>query len=201
MWNLPNILTLARLGVLPVIVFLVWPGIERRDTAFWSGVIFGVGSLLDMVDGAIARRYNLVTVFGKFLDPLADKLFYLVTLIALLQLPGPRVPPILVMIILMRELAITGLRGIAVSEGIVIAAGEGGKLKSTFATLGGTFLLVHYPYVLDFGFGALSVNFHRVGLWLTLLSVAFSLVSGAGYVRGFVRAMKEKAAGGSRKAV
>ena len=68
-----------------------------------------------------ARYLNQVTAFGKFLDPLADKLFYLVTLIALLQLPGPWIPPWVVMLVLTRELSITGLRGIAGSEGIVLS--------------------------------------------------------------------------------
>src|SRR5262245_39678270 len=121
MWNLPNMLTMARLGLLPIIVALVWPGLETRATCLWAGVLYASGGILDMADGWAARRFQQVTVLGKFLDPLADKLFHLVTLIALLQLPGPRVPPWVVMLFLARELAVTGLRGIAVSEGIVIA--------------------------------------------------------------------------------
>ena len=192
MWNIPNTLTLARLGVLPIVVFLVWPGIESRETCSWAALLYGCGAVLDVVDGYIARRYDMVTVFGKFLDPLADKLYYLVTLIALLQLPGQRIPPWVVMVVITRELAITGLRGIAVSEGVVIAAGEGGKIKTTFATIGAGMLLLHYPYMLDFGLFSLHINFHRVGLWATYLSVAFSVVSALQYVRGFVQAHRAK---------
>lgn len=192
MWNLPNILTMARVGALPVILFLLWPGVENRETCFWAGILYGIAGALDMVDGAIARRLNLVTNFGKFLDPLADKVFYLVALVALLQLPGPRVPAWVVMLVLVRELAITGLRGIAVSDGIVIAAGKGGKVKTTFATLGIFCLIIHYPYPINFGFAEAIFDFHRLGLWVTYLSVAFSVSSGTGYIRGFAKAVRQR---------
>ena len=188
MWTAANILTMGRLAVLPAIVVLIWPGIESRETCFWAAVLYAVGGWLDLVDGYVARRWHQVTVLGKFLDPLADKLFHLVTLIGLLQLPGPRVPPWVVMILLTRELAITGLRGIAVSEGVVIAAGQGGKLKTAFASFGTVGLLLHYPYVINYGFAAQMVDFHLVGLWLTYMAVASSVISGTEYVVGFVRA-------------
>ena len=190
MWNVPNVLTMARLGLLPIIVLLIWPGIESRETCFWAAMLYCLGGVLDMVDGAIARRYGLVTAFGKFLDPLSDKLFYLVTMIALLQLQGPRIPPWLVMIVLMRELSITGLRAIAVSEGIVIDAKEGGKFKTVFGTIGMCGLLIHYPYLINFGPIETIVDFHIAGLWVTFFSVAFSVTSGVGYIRGFVRAVR-----------
>ncbi len=191
-WTVPNVLTVARLGLLPLIVVLIWPTIETRETCFWAAVVFALAGALDMLDGAIARRMNQVTVFGKFLDPLADKLFYLTTLIALLQLQGPRVPPWLVMIILTRELAITGLRGIAASEGIVIAAGEGGKVKTSFATVGTIGLLMHYPYLINFGFARVTIDMHRTGLWLTYLATGFAVTSGVEYLVGFSRALKDK---------
>jgi CDP-diacylglycerol--glycerol-3-phosphate 3-phosphatidyltransferase len=190
--NLPNIMTLARLAMLPVVLFLIWPGVETRETAFWSSMAYIFAGIFDVVDGALARYMNQVTAFGKFLDPLADKLFYLVTLLGLLQLPGPWVPPWVVMVILSRELAITGLRGIAVTEGIVIAAGEGGKVKTTFGTAGIAALLIHYPYVVDVGFTTFVLDCYRLGLWLTYVSVAFSILSAIGYIRGFVRALKIK---------
>lgn len=193
-WNVPNIVTLARLGLLPFIVVLLWPGIESRETCFWAAVLYGVAGVLDMVDGMIARRTQQVTVLGKFLDPLADKLFYLVTLIALLQLQGPRVPPWLVMIVLARELAITGLRGIAATEGIVIAAGEGGKMKTTLATIGAMGLLIHYPYLINFGPFSAMIDMHRAGLWITYFSVGFSVSSGIEYLVGFTRALNRKKA-------
>jgi CDP-diacylglycerol--glycerol-3-phosphate 3-phosphatidyltransferase len=193
-WTLPNIITLARLGLLPFIVLLVWPGIETRQTCFWAAVIYAMGGVLDVVDGILARKRNQVTVLGKFLDPLADKLFYIITLIALLQLQGPRVPPWLLMIVVAREIAITGLRAIAISEGVVIAAGEGGKMKTTLATVGMVGLLLHYPYLLNFGFFTTMIDLHRAGLWVTYFSVFFAVTSGFDYMLGFVRAMNERKA-------
>ncbi len=195
MWNIPNILTIARLGFLPAIVYLIWPGIENPTNCFWAAILYGVGSALDMVDGAIARRFNLVTVFGKFLDPLADKLFYLVTLTALLQLPQARIASWAVMLVLTRELAITALRGMAAAEGIVIDASSGGKLKTTIASLGAIGLLMHYTYMLDFGFGFIfPVNMHRVGLWLTYASIGIAMASGVQYCVAFVREHRHRAA-------
>jgi len=190
LWTLPNIVTTARLGLLPFIVILVWPGIESRAACFWASVVYAVGGILDVVDGILARHRNQVTVFGKFLDPLADKLFYLITLIALLQLQEPRVPAWLVMVVLARELAITGLRGIAASDGIVIAAGEGGKMKTSLATVGMVGLLIHYPYLINFGAFTAMIDMHRAGLWLTYVSVAFAVSSAFEYVVGFGRALR-----------
>lgn len=200
MWHtIPNLLSLARIAAIPVIVLLIWPGIENRHTCFWAMVIYAVGGITDIFDGMIARRTNQVTVLGKFLDPLSDKLFYLVTMVALLQLnsvwmAGPRIPPWLVMIVLTRELSITGLRAIAMSEGVVIDAKEGGKLKTVFGTVGMCGLLLHYPYVIYFPpFVEVEIRTGLVGLWVTFFSVAFSLTSGFGYIRGFVRAVRARA--------
>jgi CDP-diacylglycerol--glycerol-3-phosphate 3-phosphatidyltransferase len=188
-WTVPNMMTVARLCFLPLIVFLLWPGIESRSTCFIAGLLYVVAGAMDIIDGAVARSTNQVTVFGKFFDPLADKLFYLVTLVALLQLPGARVPAWMVMLVIVRELAITGLRAIAVTEGVVIAAGEGGKLKTTFATVGMVGLIFHYSYILDFGFTSAWVNTYRIGLWITGISLVFSFTSAYGYIRGFVQGL------------
>jgi CDP-diacylglycerol--glycerol-3-phosphate 3-phosphatidyltransferase len=193
-WTLPNIVTLARLGLLPLIVLLIWPGIETRQTCFWAAMVYAMGGVLDVVDGKLARKRNQVTVLGKFLDPLADKLFYIITLIALLQLQGPRVPPWLLMIVVAREISVTGLRAIAVSEGVVIAAGEGGKMKTTLATVGMVGLLLHYPYLLNFGFFTAMIDLHRAGLWVTYFSVFFAVTSGLDYMLGFFRAMSSRKA-------
>lgn len=194
-WNVPNILTLARLALLPVVLWLVWPPFVGPRHAFWAAMTYIFAGAFDMIDGYIARRTNQVTAFGQFLDPLADKLFYLVTLVALLQLPGDWVPAWVVMVTVTRELAITGLRGIAVAEGIVIAAGGGGKVKTTFGTAGIACLLFHYPYVIHLGFGAFVVDAHLAGLGLTYLSVIFSLTSALGYVRGFAQGRRTEPVG------
>jgi CDP-diacylglycerol--glycerol-3-phosphate 3-phosphatidyltransferase len=189
--NLPNIITLTRLMALPGVLWLMWPGHATPRSVFWAAIVYIFAGVLDVVDGFLARRLKLETSLGKFLDPLVDKLFYLVCLIALLQLPGTWVPPWVVMLTLMRELAITGLRGIAVGEGIVIAAGQGGKVKTSFATGGIAALIIHYPYVVDWGIGTFVVDAGKVGLVLTYISLYFSMTSALGYARGFVRAMAQ----------
>jgi CDP-diacylglycerol--glycerol-3-phosphate 3-phosphatidyltransferase len=189
MRNLPNTITCFRLTLLPGVCALLWPGRATPTGVFWAASAYVVAGILDVVDGAIARRTGQVTGLGQFLDPLVDKLFYLVTLIALLQLPGPWVPPWVVMLALIRELAVTGLRGIAVGEGIVIPAGEGGKVKTSFATAGIVALILHYPCIIYLGFTTLVVDARVVGLWLTYISLFYSCSSAYGYVRAFLQAM------------
>lgn len=193
MRNLPNTITCFRLTLLPLVCALIWPGRATPTGVFWAAMAYVVAGILDVVDGAIARRTGQVTGLGKFLDPLVDKLFYLVTLIALLQLPGHWVPPWVVMLTLVRELAVTGLRGIAAGEGIVIAAGEGGKVKTSFATAGIVSLILHYPCIVYLGVVTLVVDAHVVGLWLTYISLVYSCSSAYGYAAAFVRAMRARA--------
>lgn len=127
--NLPNKLTLFRVILIPFfIVFLLVPGIPAGK---WIALaIFIVASLTDLLDGKIARKYNLVTNFGKFMDPLADKLLVCSALICLIDLQ--RIPSWMVVIIIAREFTISGFRTIAADNGVVIAASYWGKFKTTF---------------------------------------------------------------------
>jgi CDP-diacylglycerol--glycerol-3-phosphate 3-phosphatidyltransferase len=183
---------MGRLLLLPVICWLIYPGVETRETSFWAGLLYGLGMILDVVDGAIARRTNAVTVLGQFLDPLADKLFVLVTLVALMQLPDERVPGWIIMVILTREFAVTGLRTLAAAEGIIIAADAGGKLKTLFTSLGTCALIMHYNWYIDFIFFTGTVSCHQVGLILTYISLVLSITSGINYARGFTAAIAAK---------
>ncbi len=128
--NLPNRLTILRVLMIPFfIVFLLVPITGPADK--WIAlVIFIVASLTDLLDGYIARKYNIVTNFGKFADPLADKLLVCSALICLVELN--RVPSWIVIIIIAREFIISGFRLIASDNGIVIAASYWGKFKTTF---------------------------------------------------------------------
>ncbi|MBJ80490.1 MAG: CDP-diacylglycerol--glycerol-3-phosphate 3-phosphatidyltransferase [Myxococcales bacterium] len=192
MWNLPNILTLLRLAVLPLVLLLIWPGIENPKTCFWAALIYALGAITDILDGYYARKHNLVTTFGKFLDPLTDKLYFLVVLVALMQFTPNRIPGWLFMLALSRELAVTGLRGIAAAEGLVISAGEGGKVKTIFACIGMVMLIAHYPYNIDLGFISFTLSFHILGLWIIGFSILFSLTSFAQYTLAFVRLLSER---------
>ena len=130
--NIPNMLTLARIAGIPLVVFFIWRG-DPRDCVL-AAWLYSVVSVTDYIDGWLARRWNMVTVMGKFLDPLADKLMVMAMLIMLVALN--RVPASLVVVLLAREMTINGLRAIASSEGLVIPAGEMGKYKTALQMIG-----------------------------------------------------------------
>ena len=129
--NLPNKLTLLRGLMIPFfVVCLLWEGGQNQTLRYVSAAIFIVASLTDMLDGKIARKYGLVTNFGKFMDPLADKLLVCSALICLIELG--QLPAWMVIVIISREFIISGFRLIASDNGVVIAASYWGKFKTTF---------------------------------------------------------------------
>lgn len=187
--NIPNILTLFRIFLIPVVAVFIFYGDPL--SAVIAVVLFGVASITDWLDGYIARRQNLVSMTGKFLDPLADKLLVMTALVMLI--PLGRLPAWIVIIIVAREISVTGLRAMAASEGMVIAAGSGGKLKTAFQMTGLVGLIVHYTYEINyFGLFTVEINFHRFGFWLLAISVFFSLWSGWIYFRNFLRAIGDQ---------
>ncbi len=183
--NAPNAITLVRIAMIPVILAFTY--YEGRVNSFIAAVLFAVTGATDFLDGWVARRTGAVTVVGKFLDPLADKLIVMSVLIMLVHLG--RVPAWLVILILAREFMVTGLRTMAMSEGIVIAAGQEGKYKTSLQIAGISFLLLHYKYRVDFLAFEVDVDANVVGNWLLYLSVAFSLWSAWVYIRDFFRAV------------
>ncbi len=187
--NLPNILTYIRIAAIPLVMLLIWRGEpESCAIAAW---VYSFATITDFFDGWLARRMGLVTVIGKFLDPLADKLMVMAMLVMMVALN--RVPGWLVVIILTREMTINGLRAIASSEGLVIPAGWFGKYKTALQLIAVMCLLVHYPYTLwFFGIHAEVVDFNTVGLWVLGLSVVFSVISAVLYFRDFFRALDSK---------
>lgn len=125
--NLPNKLTILRTLLIPFfLVALLWDAVPYGNLI--ALVVFAIASLTDMLDGKIARKYNLVTNFGKFMDPLADKLLVSSALIAFIELG--RIPCWIVIVIIAREFIISGFRLVAADNGVVIAAGIWGKLKT-----------------------------------------------------------------------
>lgn len=129
--NLPNKLTVTRVILIPFFVFaLLYQGGENQTFRWVAAAVFIVASLTDLLDGKIARKYNLVTNFGKFMDPLADKLLVCSALICLIELR--QLPAWMVIIIISREFIISGFRLVASDNGIVIAASYWGKFKTTF---------------------------------------------------------------------
>lgn len=144
--NLPNKLTILRTIMIPVfLIFLYIPGLGMTGDVL-ATAIFVLASFTDFLDGKIARKYNLVTNFGKFMDPLADKLLVCSALIALVDLN--RIPAWVVIIIIAREFIISGFRLIASDNGVVIAASYWGKFKTTFQMIMIILLILNidYPY-------------------------------------------------------
>jgi len=183
--NAPNAITTARIAMIPVILAFTY--YEGRVNSFVAAGLFAVTGATDFLDGWVARRTGAVTVVGKFLDPLADKLILMSVLIMLVHLG--RVPAWLVILILAREFTVTGLRTMAMSEGIVIAAGQEGKYKTSIQIAAISFLLLHYKYRVDFLAFEVDVDANVVGTWLLYLSLAFSLWSAWVYIRDFFAAV------------
>ena len=169
--KLPNYLTVLRLMLIPAVVTcLYFPG---KTGSFLAALFFGLAAITDLLDGFYARRYRVVTPLGKFLDPLADKLLVSVTMIMLITVN--RIPAWVVMLIIARELAVTGLRGIAVVEGQIIEASVLGKYKTIFQSVALVCLCLHYQY--------LQIDFHLVGMVFLWVALVLTLWSGWIYFR------------------
>ncbi|PLX88261.1 MAG: CDP-diacylglycerol--glycerol-3-phosphate 3-phosphatidyltransferase [Desulfuromonas sp.] len=189
-FNLPNILTMARIAAVPVVLVLLL--FESSANCFWAAVVFSVAAITDWLDGYLARKWEIVTVIGKFLDPLADKLIVMVALIMLI--PLDRVPAWAVFVILAREMLVTGLRSIASSEGIVIAASPLGKYKTIFQMIAIIALLLHYRYYWLFGWQVdiFYPSMHNVGLFFFYISFILTVWSGGDYLVKFFRVLVGK---------
>lgn len=170
--NLPNLITAFRILLVPVLVVVLQrPG---RGASVLAAFTFFLACWSDFLDGYLARRHGITTSVGKLLDPLADKLIVITALVMLAAMPRePRVPAWMVVLIVGRELAVTGLRAVALSEGIVLAAEELGKYKTIFQMLALHGLLLHYSF--------LGVDFFAGGMYFLWPSLVLTLWSGIDY--------------------
>ena len=183
--NLPNILTMMRIALIPPVMILIL--MESPKASFIAALLAGLAAITDWLDGWLARRSGQVSLVGKLLDPLADKLLVMAILVVCTQLH--RIPGWFVVLLLSRELSIAGLRSIASQEGLLIAVVETGKWKTALQLTGLIGIIVHYSYLVDFGITEVVVNFNGLGFGLLLLSMVFSLVSAGAYVVNFMRAI------------
>ena len=183
--NLPNLLTLARVATIPLLVIIMLD--DSREASLWAAALFGAAAVTDFIDGWLARKWGVVTVLGKFLDPLADKLIVMAALIMLI--PFGRIPAWAVFLVLAREIIVTGLRSIASSEGIVIDASDLGKYKTIYQMVAIPGLLLHYDYYWFFGIRSelLHVNMHNFGMFFFVIALALTLWSGFDYLYKFFR--------------
>ena len=186
--NLPNLLTFLRIALIPVVLVLISHG--TPEASFWAAIVYGVTAITDFLDGWLARRRGLVSVLGKFLDPLADKLLVMAVLVFEVYLG--HVPAWVVILLIGRELSITSLRAIAMSEGVVVAAGRGGKDKTALQMVALLLLILHHTYDVNFGFAVVPANFNRVGLYLLYVSLFFAFTSAGEYIKLFVEAVEAK---------
>jgi CDP-diacylglycerol--glycerol-3-phosphate 3-phosphatidyltransferase len=187
--NLPNLLTLGRIAAIPFFVWLLDSPSPRR--CFWASIVFTAAAITDMLDGYLARKLGVVSLLGKFLDPLADKLIVMAALVWMV--PMGRIATWVVVLLLAREISVTGLRSVAATEGVIISAGQDGKTKTALQMIGIVALLLGYPYHLTYlGFDCGTVQMVNVGRALVYLSLLFSLASAAQYVRLFGAAVATK---------
>lgn len=185
---MPNLLTMGRIAAIPIVLWLMSIGTPVAN--FWAMSVYALAAVTDFIDGWLARRMGLTSLLGQFLDPLADKLIVLASLVLMVELD--RVPSWVVILIAARELSVTALRTIAMSEGVVIPASRGGKDKTALQMVAVLTLILHDTYFIEWGFHSGWVDMNGVGLGLLYLSLAFTLVSGGQYVALFVDAIEAK---------
>lgn len=164
--NLPNKLTILRVLLIPFFVFFLLTDFVPY-TGIIACVLFCIASLTDFADGKIARKYNLVTNFGKFMDPLADKLLVCAAFICLVDLG--RIPTWIVLIIISREFVISGFRLVASDNGIVIAASYWGKFKTTFQMFAIIMLILHFE-------GPVFTIIEQILIYVALILTLISLI-------------------------
>ncbi|OFZ21737.1 MAG: CDP-diacylglycerol--glycerol-3-phosphate 3-phosphatidyltransferase [Bdellovibrionales bacterium GWB1_55_8] len=176
----PNFITLARIAFVPVVVGLLFLNDPIWDLV--AALTFGIASFTDYLDGYIARKSKTITVYGKLLDPLADK-FLVVSSLVMLQHLG-RIHVVIVILLICRELAITGLRALASAEGVIIPASSSAKWKTATQMVAIPLLMVKTDL--------LGIPFFSIGTALIYISLAISLWSARDYVADFFVGMKEK---------
>jgi len=179
--NLPNLLTFSRLLLIPIFVLLFSQPTPERSMA--AAAVFGIAAITDLLDGYLARRRSEVTRLGRLLDPIADKLLVLSGLILLVEFQ--RVSAVVAILIIAREVTVTGIRAISAAEGIVLSAETIGKYKMTAQVLAILFLIVADS--VDPGW-----NFYAIGNVLLYSALMLGLVSGAKYLVTFWRQISLK---------
>lgn len=175
--NLPNKLTILRVILIPFFVFFMLVPVTEYDN-YIAVAIFIVASLTDLADGKIARKYNLVTNFGKFMDPLADKLLVCAALVCLVE--TGQLAAWMVIVIISREFIISGFRLVASDNGVVIAASYWGKFKTTFQMLMIIVLTLNLPGEI---FDMLGLVLTWIALILTIVSLCDYLIKNKGVLK------------------
>ncbi len=182
--NLPNKLTVMRIILVPVFIAFIYMDFIPLHF-LWAAVVFAAASVTDWLDGKIARSRNLITTFGKFLDPLADKILVIGALSVFVELQEIRMSAIPLVIIITREFVVSGMRLMAMEDGVVIAAGIWGKLKTAFTMVAIVVILFYLVIFCDLGMGADIKEVIRVWVLGSLIwiSTVLTVISGVVYLK------------------
>jgi CDP-diacylglycerol---glycerol-3-phosphate 3-phosphatidyltransferase len=205
--NLPNRLTVARLLLVPL--FMIFTYTDNVYTRILALLIFIGAGITDLYDGYLARKYNLITPLGTFLDPLADKLIVTAAFISFVELPEIHIPAWMVVLIVGREFLITGLRSLAAAQGRIIGADEGGKFKTTVQITAILTILVTLIINSALGrFGEIDLQalhaepgwraasarlLEWTPYWMAFIATLFSLITGVGYLRQHKALLRQSA--------
>lgn len=190
--NLPNRLTMFRIILIPIMIGILYivdlnlDSINTSTLGWIAGWIFTVASITDFFDGYIARKRNIVTVFGSFLDPIADKFLTVSALIMLMSLG--RIPSIIVIILVIREMYMTSLRLLAINEGISLPVSELGKWKTAMGMVGIPMLMANEPWFI-FNFPLLGIIFIYIA---SILSMWSAIIYSVSIIKKLKASRKEK---------
>ena len=197
--NLPNLVTLTRVPMVFLIMVLIWIGVPWASSV--ALVLYILAGVTDWLDGYLARRYQMISTFGKFMDSLTDKIFVLGMLIALIGIPDSPMPAwttFLVVIILAREFMVTGLRMVAMSKGTVLAAERAGKVKMVLQLVSTGFFILALVVRIDFAPFLSAEWTQRLYVWvqwigsiLLILTTFLTIQSGIHYLRSYGYLLKE----------
>ena len=185
--NLPNLVTMGRVVLVPFVLVFIDNFSPVRS--FIASLLYLGAAVGDALDGYLARSRGEVSMLGKFLDPLADKL--IVTAVLVFMVALGRVPAWVVVVLIARDLSINGLRSVASAQGLVIAASDGGKVKTALQLVATMMLLIYFRYPVIGT--SVMIDYHLVGLRVLYISMAVSVLSGAQYLRDFFQAVMRQA--------
>ena len=191
MFSTPNLVTLFRMAMAPILIWLLMDT-GPAASAIAAGVFF-IACVSDYFDGYLARSYDSVTTLGKFLDPMADKLIVITALIMLVGMARtPHVPSWMVVVLVSREILVTGLRAVAAAEGLIVGAEELGKYKMALQSIAIHGLLLHYTYF--------HIDFFAAGMFILWISMLVSVWSCIDYYVRVVAALRPQPVSSSKRA-
>ena len=176
--HIPNFFTALRVLLVPFILYCLY--VDTLFLAYTAAVIFALASFTDYLDGMLARKLQVESLFGKLMDPIADKI--LVTSTLVMMIPSGRLDAFMVIILLARDMLIGGIRSVAAAENMIIGAGVAGKWKTAIQMVAIPAVLIREPI-----FG---IPIYEIGYWTLWVSVALSLFSGTEYTLGYFKRSK-----------